>query len=189
MGDQISEVMGRLRREDFLPDDQKRFADLDEPLPIGWGQTSSQPRTVAAMLRLLDVLPGMRVLDVGAGSGWTTALLATLVGAEGQVVGVELVPQLRVRATAALGRLHLDQARVELAERGVLGWPVDAPYDRVLVSAQARSLPTPLLEQLAEQGAMVVPVAERMTRVVRQTDEEVAVSEHGSYRFVPLLDW
>ncbi|MGH1561818.1 protein-L-isoaspartate O-methyltransferase family protein [Mumia sp. DW29H23] len=189
MGDRVSEVMGQVRREDFLPDDQKRFAAVDGPLPIGWGQTSSQPRTVEAMLRLLDVRSGMRVLDVGAGSGWTTALLAGLVGPEGEVVGVEVVPQLRTRAVAALAALGLVHARVELAERGVLGWPSDAPYDRVLVSAQARSLPTPLVDQLGERGVMVVPVRGRMTRVVRDEEGSTAVSEHGGYRFVPLLDW
>lgn len=189
MGDRVSEVMADVRREDFLPDDQLRFADVDGPLPIGWGQTSSQPRTVAAMLRLLEVGAGMRVLDVGAGSGWTTALLARLVGADGEVVGVEIVPQLRVRAAAALAALGVDQARVELAERGVLGWPSGAPYDRVLVSAEARSLPAPLADQLGVGGVMVVPVRGRMTRVVREPDGSLSVSEHGAYRFVPLLDW
>jgi protein-L-isoaspartate(D-aspartate) O-methyltransferase len=81
-------------RRGFLPRDQRRHAGHDGPLPIGHGQTSSQPRTVAAMLRLLDVRPGHRVLDVGAGSGWTTALLAHLVGDEGRVEGVEVVPEL-----------------------------------------------------------------------------------------------
>ncbi|TNC42834.1 protein-L-isoaspartate O-methyltransferase [Mumia zhuanghuii] len=187
MGDPVGEVMRRVRREDFLPEDKLAFADVDEPVPIGWGQTNSQPRTVEAMLRLLDVAPGMRVLDVGAGSGWTTALLAHLVGSSGEVVGVEVVPELRERANRVLERLELGRARIELAG-DVLGWPEAAPYDRVLVSAQARSLPTPLVDQLADGGVLVVPVRGRMTRVVSEGGR-IRVSEHGAYRFVPLLGW
>ncbi|KAA1422848.1 protein-L-isoaspartate O-methyltransferase [Mumia zhuanghuii] len=189
MSDPIRAAMASVSREDFLPEGQRAQAAIDAPLPIGWGQTNSQPHTVEAMLRLLEVGAGMRVLDVGAGSGWTTALLAHLVGESGSVVGVEIVPQLRERATAALGRFDPRHARVELAERGVLGWPVEAPYDRVLVSAAARSLPTPLVEQLGDGGILVVPVRGVMTRVVRGADGSAVVTEHGAYRFVPLLDW
>lgn len=188
MGDKVTEVMSDVRREEFLPDDQKALADLDGPLPIGWGQTSSQPRTVEAMLRLLDVGAGMRVLDVGAGSGWTTALLARLVSPAGEVIGVEMVPELRERAARTLARLGVAHAQVELA-RDTLGWPEAAPYDRILVSAQARSLPTPLVEQLAPGGVLVVPVRGTMTRVVRDADGDARASEHGSYRFVPLIGW
>ena len=92
--DAVDAAFAAQPREGFLPPEQRPHAALDRPLPIGWGQTNSQPTTVANMLRLLRVAPGMRVLDVGAGSGWTTALLAHLVGPRGQVHGVERVPEL-----------------------------------------------------------------------------------------------
>src|SRR6476619_7863497 len=92
--DAVAEAFAAVPRVDFLPADQQRRASYDGPLPIGHGQTSSQPRTVAAMLRLLEVAPGQSVLDVGSGSGWTTALLAHLVGPTGSVLGVELEPSL-----------------------------------------------------------------------------------------------
>ncbi|WP_370617986.1 protein-L-isoaspartate O-methyltransferase [Mumia sp. Pv 4-285] len=189
MDDPIRAAMAAVAREDFLPEGQRKHASTDAPLAIGWGQTNSQPHTVEAMLRLLDLGPGMRVLDVGAGSGWTTALLAHLVGEDGSVIGVEIVPELRDLASAALSGYDPEHVRVELAERGVLGWPAEAPYDRVLVSAAARSLPTPLVDQLGDGGLLVVPVRGRMTRVVRSADGGTTVTEHGAYRFVPLLDW
>ena len=173
-------------RRDFLPRDQRRSAAHDGPLPIGHRQTCSQPRTVEDMLRLLDVRPGHRVLDVGSGSGWTTALLAHLVGPQGRVEGVEVVPELAVRASENVSRTKMTWAAVHLAEAGVLGLPRLAPYDRVLVSADGGRLPEELVEQLDVPGRMVVPVAGRML-VVDRTDEGVATEAHGRYRFVPLV--
>jgi len=170
-------------REGFLhPRDRSRAA-YDGPLEIGHGQTNSQPRTVAAMLRLLDVRPGQRVLDVGAGSGWTTALLAHLVGAEGEVVGVELEPDLVAFGSANLAGTGQPWASLLQAEPGVLGWPAGAPYDRILVSAEPSSLPGELVAQLGEDGVMVIPVAGEMLRV---TNPGAVVTRHGGYRFVPL---
>ncbi len=181
----MAEAFAAVPREGFLPRRERRRASHDGPLPIGLGQTNSQPRTVADMLTLLAVEPGHRVLDVGAGSGWTTALLAHLVGSEGSVVGVELEPSLAEWGATNLAETHQPWARIEVAQRGVLGWPREAPYDRVLVSAMADSLPDELVAQLADGGRMVVPVAGRMLLVVRRGDH-VETSRHGYYRFVPL---
>lgn len=172
-------------REGFLPPRERRRASYDGPLAIGHGQTNSQPRTVEAMLRLLDVRPGQRVLDVGAGSGWTTVLLAHLVGPTGEVLGVELVPEIAAFGADNVRRAGVPWASLRVAEPGVLGLPGSAPYDRILVSAEPPELPAALVEQLGDEGRMVIPVAGTMLRVQRR-GAEVTVSEHGSYRFVPL---
>jgi protein-L-isoaspartate(D-aspartate) O-methyltransferase len=184
--DRVSAAFDAVAREEFLPAAQRSRAAYDGPLPIGHGQTSSQPRTVAAMLRLLEVAPGHRVLDVGAGSGWTTALLAHLVGSIGLVVGVELVPELAAWGEQNVRRTSGDWASVRRAVPGVLGVPHRAPYDRILVSSEATELPSELVDQLVPDGRMVVPVRGRMTLVVAGP-EEIRTSHHGSYRFVPLV--
>ena len=174
-------------RVDFLPRAQRQFAPLNLPLAIGAGQTCSQPSTVRRMLELLDVLPGQRVLDVGAGSGWTTALLARLVGPAGSVVGVEIEPTLAGSAGERLAAAGLSWARVELVLPGRLGWPGEAPYDRVLVSAEADEVPGELLAQLAPDAVMVLPVAGVLTRMVtRGRGGSTEVSTHGHVLFVPL---
>ena len=180
-------AMRDVPRADFLPQDVRHLADHDGPLPIGEGQTNSQPYTVAIMLTLLDVQPGMRVLDVGAGSGWTTGILANLVGTEGRVIGVERRTSLIEPASRALARHATGTARIERAVPGALGLPHEAPFDRILVSAMASHLPTELVSQLAEGGIMVIPVATTMKRVRRRNDT-FDVTNHGQFLFVPLVE-
>ena len=184
--DPVTLAMEKVPREGFLRPTLRKRAGIDAPLRIGHGQTNSQPRTVRDMLQLLDVQPGHRVLDVGSGSGWTTALLATLVGPTGHVVGVELVPDLAEWGAGNLSACTLPWAHIEQAQPGVLGWPDEAPYDRILVSAEPQSLPRELVDQLGPDGVMVIPVAGRMLRVHRPGEGEVAVEKLGHYRFVPL---
>lgn len=184
--DRVDRVRAAFRqwpREGFLPERNRSRAAYDGPLEIGHGQTNSQPRTVATMLRLLEVRPGHRVLDVGSGSGWSTALLAHLVGSSGSVVGVELEPELVEFGAANLRVTGQGWASIRAADPGVLGRPADAPYDRILVSAEPATLPRELVDQLADDGVMVIPVAGEMLRV---TNPEAVVSHHGGYRFVPL---
>ena len=138
------------------------------------------------MLTLLDARPGQQVLDVGAGSGWTTALLGHLVGPEGRVRGVEVVPELADWGAANVRATGQTWATVEPAVPHVLGLPAHAPYDRVLVSAEPRQLPHELVDQVADGGRMVIPVAGEMLLVVRE-GSEVEVTRHGHYRFVPLV--
>lgn len=184
--DRVDAAFAAVPREWFLPEAQRRRASYDGPIDIGHGQTNSQPRTVANMLRLLDVHEGDRVLDVGSGSGWTTGLLAHLTGPSGSVLGLELVPEL-----VELGRRNLTSgewpwARIEQATPGSYGDPAGAPYYRILVSAEARELPATLVDQLSPAGRLVVPVAGEMVLVELDGGQPV-VSRHGYYRFVPLL--
>ena len=185
----VAAAMAAQPRERFLPESERRRAAYDGPLDIGHGQTNSQPRTVQAMLELLDVRPGQRVLDVGSGSGWTTALLAELVGPTGSVLGLERVPDLVLTGRANVEVAGMPWARVRASVAGVLGAPEEAPFDRILVSAMARALPEELVAQLAEHGILVVPAGGRMLRVVRDpgVPEGRRVTRHGSYRFVPLV--
>ena len=187
-GDALHVAFRVVTRTDFLRTEDVASAGLDAPIAIGAGQTNSQPRTVFAMLELLDVQPGHRILDVGSGSGWTTALLAHLVGPTGTVIGTELEPELVAFGRENLAKYDFPWASIRQAERSILGAPEDAPFDRILVSAEASAVPEPLVDQLAVGGTMMVPVGARMTRVEKQGSarDAVSITTHGLYSFVPL---
>jgi protein-L-isoaspartate(D-aspartate) O-methyltransferase len=186
--DAVSAAFAAIPREGFLPPGDRGRAAYDGPIAIGYGQTNSQPRTVADMLRLLEVRAGDRILDVGSGSGWTTALLAHLTGPTGTVLGLELEEELVQFGAANLAATQQPWATIEPATPGLLGRPAAAPYHRILVSAEARTLPVALVDQLSDDGRLVIPVAGEMLLVVRtgSTREDVEVTRHGYYRFVPL---
>lgn len=190
----VSAAFAAVPREGFLTETERRYADKDRPLPIGHGQTNSQPTTVRNMLTLLEVQPGDRVLDVGSGSGWTTALLGHLTGPAGRVYGVELVPDLAEWGGRNLAPQGMPWTSIQLVDPpagqptggGDLGLPRLAPFDRILVSAEARKLPPALVDQLGRGGRMVIPVAGRLSVVDRDADGAVRVRRVGHYAFVPL---
>jgi protein-L-isoaspartate(D-aspartate) O-methyltransferase len=182
----VAAAFAAVPRAEFLPRRERRHAARDRPLPIGHDQTNSQPTTVRNMLTLLDVRPADVVLDVGSGSGWTTALLAELTGPTGRVYGVELVPELAEFGDANLSARQVPWASIRVAEPMVLGLPEHAPYDRILVSAEARELPDALVDQLGPGGRMVTPVSGRLSVVDRHPDGQLAVRRVGHYAFVPL---
>lgn len=183
----VDDAFAAVDRRDFLPVAERTKAGEDRPIPIGDGQTNSQPTTVRNMLQMLDVRLGDRVLDVGSGSGWTTALLAHLVGPTGQVIGVELVPRLAHWGAANLAGHGLPWATIQTADPGVLGVPEAGAYDRILVSAGADVLPAALTDQLRLGGVLVIPVAHRMVICRRRADGGVDVEHRGHYAFVPLV--
>jgi len=181
----VADAMRAVPREGFLPREVRGHAGEDRALPLWHGQTGSQPSTVAAMLRLLDVPRGARVLDVGAGSGWTTALLAQLTGPGGAVLGLELDESLASWGAANVAAAGYDWAVVTPADPAALGRPTPGGWDRILVSASARDLPEALVAQLGEGGRLVVPVRTTMHLVVRRGAGRT-VTTHGEYVFVPL---
>lgn len=181
----VAEAMAHLDRRRFLPPGERAHAHENRALPIGHGQTCSQPSTVSTMLRALHVPVGGRVLDVGSGSGWTTALLGRLVGPTGSVLGLELEPALAAWGASNLAAWSMRWARIELAEPGALGRPVEDGWPRILVSAAARTMPTELVDQLADGGRMVIPVSSTLWLVERAGDV-VTTTDLGSFSFVPL---
>lgn len=183
---QLKEAFKRLPRSAFLPDEVKHLADFDAPLPIGYNQTNSQPYTVSKMLEWLAPKTGDKVLDVGSGSGWTTALLAHLVGNNGRVIAVERVPELVEIGHRNCKKFNIKNATFHQATNK-LGWPKEAPYERILVSASADKLPTELFEQLAAGGKLIVPVRGSILEISKDTKNKISTKEHFGFDFVPLL--
>lgn len=183
--DRVDEAFRSIDRRLFLPGELWPDAGLDIPLPIGYGQTNSQPYTVRQMLTWLDVKPGQHVLDVGSGSGWTTALLAYLTGKDGHVYAVELVPEL-----LEFGRANCKKAGIKNAEffeaRERFGLPEYAPYERILVSAAAVTVPEELLQQLKPGGRLVIPVMFDILEITKTSDHEAETVTHPGFAFVPL---
>lgn len=182
----VDEAFNHVDRQDFLPEEVRSRSHDDRPLPIGYGQTNSQPSTVRRMLEWLDVEPGQTILDVGSGSGWTTALLSRLVGKDGVVYAVELVPELVEYGRDNCERAGITNARFFNASK-TLGLSQFAPYDRILVSAGASQLPRELLDQLRAPGKLVIPVGETIYEIEKDSHGAVTETKHSGYVFVPLL--
>jgi protein-L-isoaspartate(D-aspartate) O-methyltransferase len=147
----------RVPRRFFVPDDAQEHSEGDHPLEIGYGQTISQPYIVAAMTEALRLEGRERVLEVGTGSGYQTAILCELLPLSATVRTIEIVPQLSARAERTLRELGYENVEFRVGD-GAMGWPEAAPYDAILVAAAPEHVPAPLLEQLAPGGRLVIPV-------------------------------
>lgn len=176
----------RCNRMYFVPDELQSETYADYPLSIGMGQTISQPTTVAIMLEFLRPQVGNKVLDIGSGSGWTTALLASAVGPDGSVEGIERIPSLVEYGRKSLKRVRITNASIEFADPHALGKPGNH-YDRILVSASADKLPQTLIEQLKPGGILVIPILESVWRFVKSEDGRITSYELPGFRFVPLI--
>jgi len=165
----VLEVMGGLPRERFLAPEHAAWAYDDRAVPIGLGQTISQPYMVALMTEALRAGPGDRVLEIGTGSGYQTAVLARLVR---RVYTVERLGELSTAARARLAELGLDNVDYRVGD-GTLGWPEEAPFDRIIVTAGAPDVPPALVEQLGEGGVLVIPAGAEEHQVL------LRVSKHG----------
>jgi len=187
--DRIIEAFSKIRRADFVPDDLASASEANVPLPIGHGQTISQPLTVAFMLEKLAPHPGDRVLDVGAGSGWTTALLSHIVGEKGKVVGIERNKDLCEFGMNNISKYHLiegGRAKIICAD-GSKGYVNEAPYQRILVSASAKELPKDLKKQLAVGGRLVIPIKDSIWMFEKKSDKIFHEEEYPGFIFVPLV--
>ena len=180
------DAMAKVPRELFVPDESRHLSYEDIPLPIGEGQTISQPYIVALMTHALDVRPGDRVLELGTGSGYQAAILSQLAA---RVYTVERIASLAERAAALLSTLGFDNVEVHAAGEE-LGLPEQAPFDVIVVTAAAPRLPRSLLQQLVEGGRLVIPVgsqSEQWLMKVTRRKGGYATSSLGSCRFVPLM--
>lgn len=173
----------------FVEGKYRKYAHLDEPLPIPAGQTISAPHMVAIMLELADLKPGMNVLEVGTGSGWNAALISELVKTD--VYTIERIPEL-----VEFARRNLECAGVKnvhvIPGDGSMGFSPKAPYDRIIVTAGAPDIPRPLVEQLKPGGKLIIPVGsyhlwQDLIEVVKLRDGSVKVKNHGGVAFVPLI--
>lgn len=184
--ERVLDAMSRVPREEFVEAEAAPLAYQNRPLPIGHGQTISQPLMVALMTQALMLTGDEKVLEVGTGSGYQAALISLLAA---HVVSVERVPELAASAAERLERLGFDNVEVH-AVSDELGWPRGAPYDAIIVTAASPDVPRPLLDQLAMNGRLVLPVGGRdLQELVRITKTREGARRHnlGACRFVPLL--
>ncbi|MGQ0657796.1 MAG: protein-L-isoaspartate(D-aspartate) O-methyltransferase [Chromatiales bacterium] len=189
-GEPVAATLDALRkvpRHEFVPDAQRTDAYRDQPLPIGHGQTISQPFIVAIMTALLELEPGDRVLEIGTGSGYQAAVLAEL---RTHVHTIEIIEPLAQGARARLARLGYDAVQTRVGD-GYFGWAEHSPYDAIIVTAAASHIPQPLVRQLKAGGRMVIPVGDRfvtqhLVLVTKASDGSVQLRQLLPVRFVPL---
>jgi protein-L-isoaspartate(D-aspartate) O-methyltransferase len=182
----VLEAMRRVPRHLFVDEALRERAYGDHPLPIGEQQTISQPYIVALMTSLLELTGSEKVLEVGTGSGYQTAVLAELAR---RVCSIERLPALATRARAVLEGLGYTNVWVRMGN-GALGWPDEAPFDRILVAAGGPGVPPPLFDQLAEGGRMVLPIGDatgQTLTVVERVGGEMRTTRRGDCMFVPLV--
>lgn len=181
----VLRVMGQIPREEFLTSEYRYAAYEDRPLPIGMGQTISQPYIVALMTQLLQLSEDDVVLEIGTGVGYQTAILAALAG---RVYTIERLGQLSESAQAILGRLGVTNVEFCIGD-GSLGWPGEVQFDKIIVTAAAPSVPPALINQLKGDGILVIPVGPRGVQdleVVKKSDEGIIEESICGCRFVPL---
>jgi len=186
----VEEAFRAAPRHLFVPEAEQRSAYRDIPLPIGQYQTISQPSTVVAMTEALDVQPGQKILEIGAGSGWQAALLAHLTGPKGIVFSMERLIKIADLAKFDLERAKITNAHVILGD-GSLGLAKQAPYDRIMVTCACPDIPPPLREQLKVGGKMVIPIGDAYTQdvqiITKTSEHSIDRRSIGMFRFVPLI--
>jgi len=201
----IIEAFEKIKRIDFLPIELKGFSEIDEALPIGFNQTISQPSVVAFMLELLEPAPGEKVLDIGSGSGWTTALLAYIVSQEnkkGRVIAIEIIPQLKEFGKNNVSKYNFIEKGVVkfICADGSKGYEKEAPFDKILCSAEIQGeekirekeeiikiIPEKWKEQLKIGGKIVTPINNSIFLISKLDKEKYNIKEFPGFVFVPLV--
>lgn len=183
----VLDAMRRVPRHEFVPANVRSQAYADRPLPIGYGQTISQPYIVGFMTELLEVGEDAVALEIGTGSGYQAAVLSPMIK---EVYSIEIIPELEERARGALERLDYDNVKTKAGD-GYHGWPEHAPYDAIIVTAAASHIPPPLVEQLKPGGRMVIPVGppgqvQHLMVVEKEEDGSIRQRSVMPVRFVPL---
>ncbi len=192
----IIESFRKIKRIDFLPEALKDSAELDQPLPIGKGQTISQPLVVAFMIEKLQPQPGDKILDIGSGSGWTTALLAEIVGKKGKVFSIEIIPELKEFGEKNITKYNfIKKGIVEcICADGSKGYPnissrqeLIQGFDKILASASAEKLPESWKKQLKIGGRIVAPINSSIWLFIKKTEKDFEKIEYPGFVFVPLV--
>ncbi len=190
----IIRAFRKIKRRDFVLPENEYAAEANAPLPIGYGQTISQPLTVAFMVELLEPSEGDKILDIGSGSGWTTALLAEIVGGKGKVYGVEIIEGLKKFGEKNVSKYNfIKKRRAEMIlGNGRFGLPQSAPFDKILVSAAAGKIPEELLRELKIGGRLVIPIGEpfgsqRVMAIDKKSENKFEEKNFPGFIFVPLV--
>jgi len=205
--EKIIEAFGKIKRADFLPENMRNLAELNEALPIGQGQTISQPLVVAFMIEKLEPQPGDKILDIGSGSGWTSALLGEIVGEKGKVFALEVIPELKEFGEKNVAKYNFIKKGIVqfILIDGSKGYPERAPFDKILASAAAqKEIPQAWREQLRVGGTIVSPWGSSIWLLKKKSKEkgdEPSVhlrsaprgfvfeeTEYPGFRFVPLVE-
>lgn len=192
----VKDAFTKIKREDFLPEGMKKLSELNEALPIGFNQTISQPAVVAFMLEQLQPKTGDKILDIGSGSGWTTALLAQIVGETGRVISIELVPELKKFGEQNVSKYNFIEKGIVkyILGDGSKGYPdfITSPeliegFDKILVSASCIKIPSVWKKQLKVGGKIVAPVGSSIKTILKKSDNKYEEIEHPGFVFVPLI--
>jgi len=192
----VIKAMLKVRREDYLPSDEKRYAYVDSPLPIGCGRTISAPHMVSIMNEALELHQGLSVLEIGAGSGYHAATIAEVIAPEGarvkgHVYTIEIVPELANFSRENIAKTGYADRVTVIEGDGSIGYMEKAPYDRIVVTAAAPRVPEPLVQQMKNGGVMVIPVGGQhmfQTLLVVRKDQngKISIEDKGGCAFVPL---
>jgi len=185
---EVEKAFLEIPRENFVPDEIKRYAYTDSPLQIGNGQTISAPHMVAIMVEELDIKKGQKILEIGAGSGYHAAIVAKLVGKKGHVYTIERFSSLAETSKKNLEKTGITNVTVEIGD-GSEGLPKYAPYDRIYVTCAAPDVPKPLIDQLKDEGKLMVPVGRTICslELIEKIGGKLKLKDLGCCAFVPLV--